>query len=95
MLPIAAAQMGEFSPAAIRSTGVGFASGVGRAGGIVAPIIIGVIVGLQLPLEQNFMAIGLAGFLGMLAVVLINHRLFASTSQASATRPPAIIAALD
>lgn len=92
---VAYAYAAAFYPAAIRSTGVGFASGVGRAGGIVAPIIIGVIVGLQLPLEQNFMAIGLAGFLGMIAVVLINHRLFASTSQAPATRPPAIITALD
>lgn len=91
---VAYAYAAAFYPAAIRSTGVGFASGVGRAGGIVAPIIIGVIVGLQLPLEQNFMAIGLAGFLGMLAVVLINHRLFASRAPAPASAP-AIFAALD
>jgi len=91
---VAYAYAAAFYPAAIRSTGVGFASGVGRAGGIVAPIIIGVIVGLQLPLEQNFMAIGLAGFLGMLAVVLINHRLFASRAPAPASAP-AIITALD
>lgn len=91
---VAYAYAAAFYPAAIRSTGVGFASGVGRAGGIVAPIIIGVIVGLQLPLEQNFMAIGLAGFLGMLAVVLINHRLFASRAPAPAGTP-AIIPALD
>ena len=91
---VAYAYAAAFYPAAIRSTGVGFASGVGRAGGIVAPIIIGVIVGLQLPLEQNFMAIGLAGFLGMLAVVLINHRLFASRAPAPAGTS-AIIPALD
>lgn len=76
---VAYAYAAAFYPTAIRSTGVGFASGVGRAGGILAPIIIGAIVALNLPFEQNFMAIGLAGFLGMVAVILINHRLFAST----------------
>lgn len=75
---VAYAYAAEFYPAAIRSTGVGFASGVGRAGGILAPIMIGALVALNLPLEQNFIAIGLAGLLGMIAVVLINHRLSAS-----------------
>ncbi len=82
---VAYAYAAAFYPAAIRSTGVGFASGVGRAGGIVAPIIIGALVGMNLPLEQNFMAIGLAGFLGMIAVVMIDHRLCASKR----TMPPA------
>lgn len=72
---VAYAYAAAFYPAAIRSTGVGFASGVGRAGAILAPIMIGALVALNLPLEQNFMAIGLAGLLGMIAVVLINHRL--------------------
>lgn len=68
----------EFYPMAIRSTGVGFTTGVGRTGAIVAPILIGGLVALKLPLEQNFMAIGLAGLLGMIAVILINHGLCAS-----------------
>jgi AAHS family benzoate transporter-like MFS transporter len=88
---VAYAYAAAFYPTSIRSTGVGFASGVGRAGGILAPIIIGAIVALNLPFEQNFMAIGLAGFLGMIAVVLINHRLFASaTPDASAGAPAAL-----
>ena len=58
---LAYAYAGEFYPASIRSTGVGFASGIGRTGAIVAPILIGGLVSLELPLEQNFMAIGLAG----------------------------------
>lgn len=64
----------QFYPAAIRSTGVGFASGVGRAGGIAAPIGIGMLMSLQLPLEQNFIAIALAGVVGVVAVALIEHR---------------------
>lgn len=67
------AYAGDFYPAAIRSTGVGFASGVGRIGAIVAPVLIGWLVSLKLPLEQNFMAISLAGIVGALAVTLINQ----------------------
>lgn len=81
---VAYAYAAAFYPAAIRSTGVGFASGVGRAGGILAPIMIGALVALNLPLEQNFIAIGLAGLLGMIAVVLINHRLCASVGHPAA-----------
>jgi AAHS family benzoate transporter-like MFS transporter len=78
---VAYAFAASFYPAAIRSTGVGFASGVGRAGGILAPIMIGAVVALELPLEQNFIVIGLAGLLGMIAVALVNYRLAASSIQ--------------
>jgi AAHS family benzoate transporter-like MFS transporter len=70
---LAYAYAGDFYPHAIRSTGVGFASGVGRIGAIVAPVLIGWLVSLKLPLEQNFMAIGLAGLIGAAAVTLINQ----------------------
>ena len=70
---LAYAYAGGFYPHAIRSTGVGFASGVGRIGAIVAPVLIGWLVSLKLPLEQNFMAIGLAGLIGAMAVTLIDH----------------------
>ena len=83
---LAYAYAGEFYPTAIRSTGVGFASGIGRMGAILAPILIGVLVALNLPLEQNFMAIGLAGLLGMIAVMLIDQRLSASTHHYDATK---------
>lgn len=70
---LAYAYAGEFYPLAIRSTGVGFASGIGRLGGIISPLLIGWLVSLKLPLEQNFSAIGLAGVIGTAAVILINH----------------------
>jgi AAHS family benzoate transporter-like MFS transporter len=83
---VAYAYAGEFYPTAIRSTGVGFASGIGRLGAILAPILIGGLVALKLPLEQNFMAIALAGLLGMIAVMLIDHRLCASAHHYDATK---------
>jgi AAHS family benzoate transporter-like MFS transporter len=57
---------------------VGFASGIGRLGAIVAPVLIGALVAMKLPLEQNFLAIGFAGLVGTLAVMLIDHRQSAS-----------------
>jgi len=83
---LAYAYAGEFYPTAIRSTGLGFASGVGRLGAILAPILIGAVVSLQLPLEQNFLAIGVVGLLGMIAVMLINHGLSASTHHYDAAK---------
>ena len=83
---LAYAYAGEFYPTSIRATGVGFASGVGRLGAIIAPVLIGFVVAMKLPLEQNFMVIGAAGVLGTLAVTLINHRLSASTHHYDAAK---------
>jgi AAHS family benzoate transporter-like MFS transporter len=59
---------------------------MGRMGAILAPILIGGLVAMKLPLEQNFMAIGLAGLLGMFAVMLIDHRLCVSAHRIDATK---------
>jgi AAHS family benzoate transporter-like MFS transporter len=83
---LAYAYAGEFYPTAIRATGVGFASGIGRMGAIIAPVLIGFVMSMELPLEQNFMAIGAAGILGTLAVMLIDHRLSASTHRYDAAQ---------
>ncbi|MDZ4356013.1 MAG: MFS transporter, partial [Variovorax sp.] len=82
---LAYAYAGDFYPPAVRSTGVGFASGVGRIGAIAAPILIGWLVSLSLPIEQNFMAIALAGVIGAAAVSFVNQSRAAST-QAKAAR---------
>jgi len=81
---LAYAYAGDFYPSEIRSTGVGFASGVGRIGAIVAPVLIGWLVSLSLPLQQNFMAISLAGLIGALAVTLINQSRAQSTQEKKA-----------
>jgi len=68
------AYVGQFYPVAVRSTGIGWASGVGRSGAILAPIVIGTLVGMALPLEQNFMAIAIPAVIAAVAVALIDHR---------------------
>jgi AAHS family 4-hydroxybenzoate transporter-like MFS transporter len=42
-------------PARIRSTGVGWALGIGRLGGIAGPAIGGTLLGLGLPPRQIFL----------------------------------------
>ena len=77
------AYAGQFYPMAIRSTGIGWASGVGRSGAILAPIVIGTLVGMALPLEQNFMAIAIPAVIAMIAASMINHSRSASASHDS------------
>ncbi|MDM0107175.1 MFS transporter [Variovorax sp. J22R24] len=67
------AYVGQFYPMAVRATGIGWASGVGRSGAILAPIVIGSLVGLALPLQQNFMAIAIPAVIAAVAVALIDH----------------------
>ena len=81
------AYAGQFYPMAVRSTGIGWASGIGRSGAILAPILIGTLVGMALPLEQNFMAIAIPAALAMFAVLLINEGRSASVSQQVADLP--------
>jgi len=68
------AYAGQFYPPAVRSTGIGWASGVGRSGAILAPIVIGVLVAMKLPLPQNFVAIAIPAVVAALAVLLIDAR---------------------
>ena len=72
------AYVGQYYPMAIRSTGIGFASGVGRSGAILAPIVIGTLVGMALPLEQNFIAIAIPAVIALIAVGLVNQKRSAS-----------------
>jgi len=64
----------QFYPSDIRSTGIGMASGVGRIGGILAPMIIGVFISLNLPFEQNFYLLASAAILQAIAITFINNR---------------------
>ena len=82
---VANAYTGQFYPMAVRSTGLGLALGIGRTGAILAPIVIGILVGMKLPLQQNFIAIAIPAVLGMIAVLLIDHRRSASAHHGDAT----------
>jgi AAHS family benzoate transporter-like MFS transporter len=82
---VSLAYAGQFYPMAVRGTGIGWALGVGRIGAILAPIVIGVLVGMALPLQQNFIAIALPALIAAIAISLIDHRLSASAHHEDAT----------
>jgi len=84
------AYVGQYYPMAVRSTGIGWASGVGRSGAILAPIVIGSLVAMALPLEKNFLAIALPAVVAAAAVFCIQHN-----RAAQGHRPTAVAAALD
>lgn len=75
---VANAYTGQFYPMAVRSTGLGWALGIGRTGAILAPIVIGILVSMKLPLQQNFIAIAIPAVIGLVAVLLIDHSRSAS-----------------
>lgn len=64
----------QFYPSDIRSTGTGMATGIGRIGGVLAPMIIGLFISLQLPFAQNFYVIAMFAILQAVAVMLIDNR---------------------
>lgn len=75
---------GQFYPLHARTTGVGFMLGVGRTGAILAPILIGVLVAMAMPLQQNFLAIAIPAVIAAIATAMINHSRSASVQPAVA-----------
>ncbi|GAA4880424.1 aromatic acid/H+ symport family MFS transporter [Saccharopolyspora cebuensis] len=66
----------EFYPAGVRSTGVGWAAGVGRIGAIGGPTLGGALLALELPFQQNFIAVAVPGVIGAIAVAVVARRKF-------------------
>ncbi|HLJ25059.1 MAG TPA: MFS transporter [Candidatus Acidoferrales bacterium] len=63
----------SFYPTYIRSTGVGWALGIGRIGSIVGPIFGGVMLSLHLPLTTVFLAGAVPSFVGGAALLLMGR----------------------
>ncbi|MCY1399519.1 putative 3-hydroxyphenylpropionic transporter MhpT [compost metagenome] len=65
----------QFYPAHIRSTGLGWAMGIGRIGAIIGPLLGGALHAAQLPLQASFLAFALPGLIGAVAILMfIWHR---------------------
>jgi AAHS family benzoate transporter-like MFS transporter len=61
----------QFYGLSIRSTGLGWASGIGRNGAIVGPLLGGALLGINLPLQLNFMAFAIPGAIAALAMCFV------------------------
>lgn len=64
----------QYYPSSVRSTGMGFASGVGRIGAIAGPVLTGALLSLQLAHQMNFMMIAIPGVIASLAIFLIDTK---------------------
>lgn len=71
---LAYACVAQYYPMGIRSTGLGWASGVGRSGAIVGPLLGGALLGVQLPLPLNFLAFAVPGAVAALAMMVFASR---------------------
>ncbi len=72
----------QFYGLSIRSTGLGWASGIGRNGAIVGPLLGGALMGINLPLQLNFMAFAIPG-----AVAAVAMSVFAISAQRRQAQP--------
>lgn len=68
------AYVAQFYPTHIRSTGLGWASGIGRNGAIVGPILGGVLLAMALPHHLNFAALAVPGVIATVAIALVGRR---------------------
>ncbi|MCQ9422926.1 aromatic acid/H+ symport family MFS transporter [Pseudomonas sp. LJDD11] len=64
----------QYYPAQVRSTGLGWAMGIGRTGAIIGPLLGGALHASGLPLQASFLAFALPGLVGALAVLVFLWR---------------------
>lgn len=79
----------QFYPAAVRSTGMGWASGIGRIGAIVGPVLTGALLTLELPHQMNFLVIAIPGAIAAIAIFCVNLKASVegvNSSHASSTK---------
>jgi MFS transporter, AAHS family, 4-hydroxybenzoate transporter len=62
-------------PTAVRSTGVGWALGVGRVGAIIGPVIGGLLLAAQMAPRNLFFTIAVPALVAALAMFIISRRL--------------------
>lgn len=67
------AYVAQYYPLAIRSTGIGWASGVGRLGAICGPMLGGFLLSADLGFQFNFLAFAVPGAIAGLAISMVGR----------------------
>lgn len=68
------AYVSQYYPNEIRSTGVGWALGIGRIGGILAPTFCGILLDMKLSLQVNFLAFAIPCIIAAIAIWFIQEK---------------------
>jgi AAHS family 4-hydroxybenzoate transporter-like MFS transporter len=66
--------VGRYYPARVRATGVGWALGIGRVGGIIGPILGSVFLTLALPTATLFLLAALPPAVAAVAIVFVRTK---------------------
>ena len=64
----------QYYPPEMRSTGLGIMMAFGRVGGIVSPVLVGMLMSYNLSVQVNFMVIAIAGVVGTIAIALVQEK---------------------
>ncbi len=67
------AYVAQYYPLAIRSTGIGWASGIGRLGAICGPMLGGFLLASDLGFQFNFLAFAVPGAIAGLAISMVGR----------------------
>ena len=76
------AMAGSFYPTYLRSTGVGWALGIGRAGSIVGPVLAGQFMALKWTTQDIFLALAIPAFVSTVAVFSLRRSMRPITATA-------------
>ncbi|ULT57602.1 MFS transporter [Neobacillus drentensis] len=68
---IVQAYVSQYYPPYVRSTALGMASGIGRIGGMLGPLLGGFLLSITLPIHMNFIAFAIPGLIAALALALV------------------------
>jgi AAHS family benzoate transporter-like MFS transporter len=68
------AYVSQFYPIQMRSTGIGWTTGIGRLGAVLGPMMGGVLLTMNLPFKLNFFAFAIPGIICVLAMVFVRER---------------------
>lgn len=71
---IVQAYVSQYYPPYIRSTALGMASGIGRIGGMLGPLLGGFLLSISLPIHLNFIAFAIPGLLATIALAIVPER---------------------
>jgi len=71
---LANSYVSQFYPISIRSTGLGWALGIGRLGAVVGPMLGGFLLASSLALQLNFIVFAIPGVIAALAIFWIDRQ---------------------
>jgi MFS transporter, AAHS family, benzoate transport protein len=68
------AYVSQYYPLSMRSSGIGWALGIGRTGAVIGPTMGGILLGMNLTLHMNFLVFAIPGLVAAGAMALVQRK---------------------